>query len=173
MDYPHRVFYREGSRGRLTVSDARIVEENGDERIFHTDDDTVRAIKCSDDETTVLDEDGEMEETRVDYVWEKMNEHELYVYGGGYYATSCEVYYYGDYDGQIESDGRVSLRVNDTEISGSGDYDNNWDWSVLDEGDSSLVEVGHEELSDFFDGSCVYIGYEDEIDTVELFTSVI
>lgn len=173
MDYPHRVLYREGSRGRLTVSDARIVEEDGDKTIFHTDDDTVRAIKCSDDETTVLDEDGRMEDTRVDYVWKKMNEHELYVYGGGYYATSCEVYYYGDYDGRIDSEGSVSLRVNDTEVSGSADYNNNWDWSVLDEGGASLVKVGQQELSDLFDGCCVYIGYEDEIDTIEHFTSVI
>ena len=173
MDYPHRVFYREGARGSLKVSDARIVEETNNKRVFHTDDDTVRAIKSSDDETKILGEDGEMEETRLDYVWEKMNENELYVYGGGYYATGCEVYYYGDHNGKIDSEGGVNLRVNDTEISGSADYDNNWDWSILDNGDASLVEVGHTELSDFFNGSCVYIGYESEIDTFEIFRSVI
>ena len=172
MDYPYRVFYREGARGRLTVSDAKIVEKNGDEKIFHIDDDNVRAIKCSDEETVVLDKNGEVKETRVDYVWEKLNKHELYVYGGAYYATGCDVYYYGDYNGHIESEGGISLRVNNTEISGSGDLSNNWDWSVLDEGGSSLVEICQEELSDFFDGCGVYIGYEDEIDTFETFTSL-
>lgn len=172
MDYPYRVFYTVGVRGHLTVSDARIVERDGGVKVFHTDDDKVRAIKSSADETRVLDEDGEMEETRVEHVWEKLNEHELYLYGGGYYATECEVYYHGDYNGRVSFEGGVSLRINDTEVSGSGNYDNRWDWNVVTEGGSSLVEV-NDELSEVFGKECVYIGYDGEVDTFEFFSSII
>lgn len=172
MEYPIRIFYRTGTRGSLKVSDAKVVEETDKKRVFHIRDGDIRAIRELEGEASLLEKDGNTVETNIDLIWEKDHYHELYIHGGRYCATEHTIWYNGDYDGKIKSEKAKKLRINDVIIYGDGDFSNDWEWEVIDEGESALVKQS-DDLTNFFGSRCLYIGFEDEIDTLRLVRDII
>lgn len=171
MKYPVTLFYREGARGNLTTSNAKIVEDSGN-KIYHTEDDKVVAIREDKDKTSILKQDGEVEDTRVDLVREKEFPHELYLWGGPVYTTDAKIHFLGEHEGSgslPEYKSSTKIRINDCVLYASGgtSQKTDWTWSVKTEGSTSLIEE-NTSISDIVSRKCMLVGFADKIDRIQL-----
>lgn len=169
MKYPVTLFYREGARGTLTTSYAKIVEDRGN-KIYHTEDDEVVAIREDEDKTSVLKKDGEVEDTRVDLVREKEYPHELYLWGGPVYTTDAKIHFLGEYgcSGSLpEYKSSTKIRINDCVLHARGGTNTDWSWEVITNGSACLIEE-NEDISDIVSRNCMLVGFSDEIDKIQL-----
>ena len=169
MEYPTRIFYREGAKGSLRTVDAKVVDD-GTNKVYHTEDENVVALRDNEDRTSVLREGGDVEETRVDLIREKACQDELYLWGGPVYATEAKIRFLGKHEGkgslpQYESSTKV--RVNDCVLFAEGGMNRDWSWEVKDAGGSSLI-TQDDEISSLIGHSCMVVGFDEDIDKIQL-----
>lgn len=169
-----RLFYKEGSRGRLSTIDVRLVEKCQNGTIFHScNHKNIKAISIYDESAEFLFKDGTIEVRNVIHRRSIPFESEIYIYGGMVCATKNEIHFLGAYNGESAIKGHKSsanIRINDAIVYGEGvSYDNEWKWEFLDKGSAEYIRKD-QDLSDEIGVSSdiIVVGFDKEIETLEL-----
>lgn len=169
MDYPLKIFHRGGPTKGLSTVDAKLVEQE-DEKVYHTKDDNTVALRVGEENSTILREDGEVEDIWIDFVWEKICSYEVYTWGGRVHTSDIHIHFRGECHtkGTLPKFKRSSkIKINDCVLMADGNGSGEWSWDVIKNGSSSIIGRCPK-ISEAINKDCILVGYEYEIDTVQL-----
>jgi hypothetical protein len=166
----YRIFHHQESTRGLDVTDAELVREGDEFDVYHTEDENIEAIKYSKDgdvDKILLADDKvktvsgkQVCRTDISHIREKEHKFEQYIVGFGYYATSCDVGFFGETNKEVEHEWKETcVRIgSDTVVVGQSGYDNKWDWQLKETISDVRVWMNQDALSDALGGDkCVVV----------------
>ena len=172
MTQKYKLFYtRESERGVCSV-DCEVEREGNPEVYRVVDDDKLSAVRVNEKKSKVLTEDGGVEEATVQFIREMDAPYEQYIYGGTASTTKTHVKFSGEHHGRTQLanyKSSVNIRVGATvAVKGTADCTTSeWEWEILNTGSSEYVRKD-EEMTEFFGKTCLAIGFNEPLDTVEV-----
>lgn len=168
-------------KDKIICAEVALQNEISDtERVYHTvdnDDSHVKAIRVYDnddiDDELLVDGNGEVTSVEVKHMRDRNDAYEQYIYGLSYDDSDKKIRITGDNEARVSTDSSTKLRVNDCEIEGTGNQDDNWEWDIIDHGSVSNITFDSEAADKLGLNQFVVVGCEEPINKIEIFEPVL
>lgn len=171
-----RIFLKTDSRKSKTIDAIIKSKDNGKIKYKATKHSEINYIIESQTGSYIEYDDGSTEDIDVRHTLSKVCDNEVYIIGGPSYCTETEVYVKGEYSEKAslpKFKSKTLVRVNDCIVRGEAELDNSWDWEVIDKGTANFISIDNGFGDLHSDKNVVKVGFDEEINTLELSQSLI